>query len=138
MIDDRLKLTISQSLALNTSVKAAYVLGSFVQGNAGTESDFDLAVIVDKQQPESFDIIYEQLNHIRFPKSLDLSVVDRASSPLFLYQIVSKGERLYERNRSDMVEFVAYVLHTYYDTAHLRAMYREYIKQKFSQISYAH
>ncbi len=137
MIDNQLKLNVSQSLEQNASVIAAYVLGSFAQGNAGVESDFDLAVVVDKKQPETLETIYELLKDIEFPKNLDLSVVDCASSPLFLYQIVSKGERMYERNRSDMVQFEAYVLHNYYDTAHLRAIYAGYLKQKFSQTSYA-
>lgn len=133
MIDNDLKNDIAQLLRQNSSVIAAYVLGSFAQGNAGAESDFDLAVVVDKKELDSQDTIYELLKNIQFPKNLDLSVVDRASSPLFLYQIVSKGERMYERNRRDMVEFEAFVLHNYYDTAHMRTLFAKSLKEKFAQ-----
>lgn len=132
MIDNQLKQKISNSLSQNISVVAVYVLGSIAQGNTGAESDFDLAVVVDKKQPEIFDTIYELLKDIQFSKNLDLSVVDCSSSPLFLFQIVSKGDRLYERNRSDLVRFEAFVLHNYYDTGHIRAMYAENLKEKFS------
>ncbi len=136
MIDNHLKHDIFQSLTQNASVIAAYVLGSFAKENEGTDSDFDLAVVVDKKQPETFDTIYDLLKNIQFPKNLDLSVVDRSSSPLFLFQIVSKGVRMYERNRSDMVRFEAFVLHNYYDTAHLRAIYAGHLKKKFSEKIY--
>lgn len=132
MVDQYLKQKISDSLAQNATVMVAYVLGSFAQGNTRSESDFDVAVVVDKKLSTSEDIMYELLKTIQFPKNLDLSVVDRASSPLFLFQIVSKGERVYERNRIDMVEFEAFVLHNYYDTAHLRAIYTENLKEKFA------
>lgn len=137
MIDKDLKNDIAQSLRQNSSVIVVYVLGSFVQGEAGEESDFDLSVVVDKKQPESLDTIYEMLKKIQFPKNLDLSVIDRASSPLFLYQIISKGERLYERSRNDVVEFEAFVMHNYYDTAHMRTIYTENLKKKFAQTPYA-
>ncbi|MBI3576729.1 nucleotidyltransferase domain-containing protein [Candidatus Gottesmanbacteria bacterium] len=137
MIDNNLKQNISQSLAQNASVIAAYALGSFTKGTSGSESDFDLAVVVDKSQPDSLDSMYELLKDIQFPKNLDLSVVDTSSSPLFLYQVINKGERVYERNRRDMIQFETYVLHNYYDTAHLRAMYARHLKEKFSEITYA-
>ena len=136
MINNQLKQKISDSLSQNVSVVAAYVLGSFAQVNAGAESDFDLAVVVDKKQSGIFEKIYELLKDIQFPKNLDLSVVDHSSSPLFLFQIVSKGVRLYEKNRSDMVRFEAFVLHNYYDTGHIRAMYAENLKEKFSHTTY--
>ena len=47
MIDHQLGIQIGQSLSRNILVVAAYAVGSFVQGNARTESDFDLAVVVE-------------------------------------------------------------------------------------------
>lgn len=137
MENNHLNDQIVQSLRKNLTVIAAYGIGSFSQGSAGSESDFDLAVVVDKKQPDSLDTVYELLKDIQFPKTLDLSVIDRASSPLFLFQVVSKGERMYERNRRDVMLFEAFVLHNYYDTAHLRAIYAGYLKQKFPGTSYA-
>ena len=121
----------------DSNILTIYQFGSLPKGYAGRESDFDLAVVVDKKKPDSEDTIYELIKDIQFPKNLDLSVVDRESSPLFLFQVVSKGQRIYERNRSDMVQFEASVLHNYYDTVHLRAIYARHLKKKFSQETYA-
>ncbi len=137
MVNIQLKHDIVQSLAQDSSVIAAYVLGSFARGEVGPESDFDLAVAVDKVHPASSDTIYELLKNIQFPKNLDLSVIDSTSSPLFLFQVISKGERIFERNTNDIVQFEAFTLHNYYDTAHLRAMFAEKLNEKFIQTTYA-
>ncbi|MBI4065344.1 nucleotidyltransferase domain-containing protein [Candidatus Gottesmanbacteria bacterium] len=137
MKDHQLGIQIAQSLSRNTSVVAAYAVGSFVQGNARTESDFDLAVVVENRNVVSQYSIYDVLKGIQFPKNLDLSLVDRASSPLFLFQVISKGERIYERTRGEVVQFEAFVLHNYYDSAHIRTIYNGYLKQKFSHVPYA-
>ena len=136
-ISDDLIRQIQSRTGKDPNILAVYLFGSLLKGNAGPESDFDLAVVVDKKKPDSEDTIYELIKDIQFPKNLDLSVVDRASSPLFLFQIVGKGERIYERNRGDMVKFETFVLHNYYDTVHLRAIYAGHLKKKFSHTTYA-
>lgn len=135
-INDDLIRQIQSRARHEPNILAVYLFGSLPKGYAGRESDLDLAVVVDKKKPDSEDTIYELIKDIQFPKNLDLSVVDRASSPLFLFQVVSKGQRIYERNRSDMVQFEAFVLHNYYDTVHLRAIYARQLKKKFSQETY--
>lgn len=132
MIDSGLKKQIQQSLSQNQQVVAAYVLGSFISGQAGKESDFDLAVVVRNKAKLYEKQIYQSLAHIHFPKNLDLSVVDRSSSPLFLFQMISKGEGVYEKSTTDKVKFEAFVLHIYYDNAHMRNIYYAQLKHKFS------
>ena len=136
-ISDDLIKQIKGCAGKDANILAVYLFGSLPKGYADRESDFDLAVVVDKKQPDSEDTIYELIKDIQFPKNLDLSVIDKASSPLFLFQVVSKGGRIYERNRGDMVQFEAFVLHNYYDTVHLRGIYARYLKKKFSQTNYA-
>lgn len=137
MENNHLNDQIVQSLRKNLTIIAAYGIGSFVYGSVSAESDYDLAVVVEDKKATSEDNVYEMLRSVSFPRDLDLSVVDRQSSPLFLYQVISKGKRVYERNRRDMMQFEAFVLHNYYDTAHLRAIYAGYLREKFSGISYA-
>lgn len=137
-ISDDLIRQIQNRTGKEANILAVYLFGSLPKGHASHESDFDLAVVVDKKQPNSQDSIYELIKGIQFPKNLDLSVVDRASSPLFLFQVVGKGQRIYERNRSDRVQFEAFVLHNYYDTVHLRAIYERHLKKKFSAATYDH
>lgn len=135
-ISDDLIRQIQSRVGKEPNILAVYLFGSLLKGYAGRESDFDLAVVVDRKKQDSEDTIYELIKNIQFPKNLDLSVVDRGSSPLFLFQVVSKGQRIYERNRRDMVQFEAFVLHNYYDTVHLRAIYERHLKNKFSQATY--
>lgn len=110
---------------------AAYVLGSVAQGYAGSESDFDLAVVVDRLRLTSYDQVYEGIRHLEFPKNLDLAVVDTASSPLFLFQMIKTGERVYSRLDKESVELESFIMKNYYDTEHLRSIYDSYLSQKF-------
>ncbi|MBI3558842.1 nucleotidyltransferase domain-containing protein, partial [Candidatus Gottesmanbacteria bacterium] len=123
---------IKQALEKEPRVIGAYVVGSVVQGQETAESDFDLAVVVDNKKMLDENKVYNLTKDINFPKDLDLSVVDQSSSPLFLFQIISKGQRIYEKNSADVVAFEAFTLHNYYDTQHLRNIYYESLKPKFS------
>ncbi len=116
---------------------AVYVFGSTVQGYVRQESDLDLAFVVGHKNSTSEDRIYHLIKDIHFPKEPDLSVVDLGSSPLFLYQIISLGKRIYVRDESEANSFEAIVLRRYYDTAHMRAIYYHYLKDKFPHSPYA-
>lgn len=128
---------IARALSTDERILAAYVIGSAVRGDATAESDFDLVVVCNVRSV-SDDHVYELIRHISFPRDLDLSVVDASSSPIFLFQIVSHGVMVYEASRQARVQFEAYALHAYYDTAHLRAIYARYLPERFSPNAYAH
>lgn len=132
MITNELVAKIKQALEKEPRVIGAYVVGSIVHGRETRESDFDLAVIVNNKKALDENKVYGLIKDINFPKDLDLSIVDQSSSPLFLFQIISRGQRIYERNKIDIMAFEAFVLHNYYDTQHLRNIYYESLKPKFS------
>ncbi len=132
MISDELINKIKQALGREPRIIGGYVVGSVIRGRETAGSDFDLAVAVDNKKMLDENEIYDLIREINFPKDLDLSVVDQNSSPLFLFQIISKGQRIYERNSTDVVAFEAFTLHNYYDTQHLRNIYYESLKPKFS------
>lgn len=67
-LSKKLVSEIGQALVKEPQILAGYVVGSIVNGEVGTKSDFDLAVI------------------------------DKTSSPLFRFQMISKGKRVYERS----------------------------------------
>lgn len=129
---DNLNNQLNQIFRLNRHVIAVYIAGSYARGIAGKESDFDLVVAVDDSRLLSEDLVYESVRHLSFPKDLDLSVVDKNSSPLFLFQTISRGERIYEKDNEDAVEFEAQVLHRYYDTDYIRKIYYSHLADKFS------
>lgn len=127
-------LKLNQALSQHPQVIAAYVLGSVIENRARPGSDFDLAVVVNHKNSPDEKILYASIQPLEFPHNLDLSVVDKTSSPLFLFQIVSRGQKIYQRSSTDTAKFEAFVLHRYYDTQHLRNIYHSYLPEKF----YAH
>lgn len=135
MIDNKLISQINISLSREPKIKLAYVLGSVISGRAATDSDFDLAVIVDSADKIDYKYIYSLISDIDFPKDLDLSVVDKNSSPLFLFQIIGTGQCIYQRSQEEKNSFEAYTLKNYYDNAHLRKIYYSYLKDKFTYAS---
>lgn len=123
-------LEIKEALSKNPKIISGYILGSYLSGNTNSESDFDLAVVVNNKLTESE--VYDLIKKIKFPRDLDLSVVNKDSSPLFLFQIVSTGKRIYEKNFFEAIAFEDFSLHNYYDTAYLRKLNYSYLKQKFA------
>lgn len=138
MEDTVLYQSIAETLGKDPRILAAYVIGSIARGEAGPESDFDLAVVVRNTRFLSEDGVYELIRHITFPRNLDLSVVDTRSSPLFLFQIARSGVVIYEASREERVRFEAYALHAYYDSAHMRAIYGSYLPERFAPNAYAY
>lgn len=127
---------VQKILAREPNVLACYLFGSQVGGFAGKESDLDLAVVVkNKRKLNELDLL-ELLGRIQFPKNLDLSVVDKTSSPLFLFEIISGGKRIYERDQDQANAFEAGVLNFYYDTKHLRNIYKLYLKEAVERGTY--
>ena len=132
MLNKQLITDIQKSLSKEPKVKLAYVLGSAAAGRTGSESDFDLAIVVDDKANVQYERIYGLVHHINFPKNLDLSIVDKNSSPLFLFQIISTGSCVYQKYPEFRISFEAFVSRNYYDSAHLRKIYYSYLKGKFS------
>ncbi len=122
----------AQVLAGNPKIISAYFLGSYQKKQTHQKSDFDLAVVMEKNLPGQKDKVYALLKKLHFPADLDLTLVDKKSSPLFLFQIISSGKRIYEKNRSSALAFEDFALYHYYDTAHLRRLNYYYLKQKFA------
>ena len=131
MSDKNLISEIQKCLLTNPKIVSAYILGSYTSGRAKNESDFDLAVVVEKKTNITQDQVYDLISKINFPKDLDLSLVDKTSSPIFLFQIISTGRCIYQRSQNDKVNFEAFVLRKYYDTQHIRNIYYSYLKEKF-------
>lgn len=132
MISQQLKDVIKQALISYPNLLGVYVLGSYFKGQVTKDSDFDLAVVVKKKTSQDEKEIYKLLYPISFPKNLDLSVVDKSSSPLFLFQIISTGGCLFAISEKDRVEFEAFVMQAYYDNAHIRNIYYSYLNNKFA------
>lgn len=121
-----------QNVAENVpEILVGYCFGSTVSGYASRESDLDLAFVVKDKTKITPKELHHVLGTVHFPNDVDISVVDKNSSPLFLFEIVKNGQRIYTKDPAIAESFEAYVLRTYYDTEHLRTIYFNYLKEKF-------
>ncbi len=122
---------IQKQLKKEPRILASYIFGSFALGTNNKESDFDIAVVVENKKLLKDEHVYELLKDVSFPTNPDISIVDKTSSPIFLFQIIKSGTRIYTRDDIVVTSFEAYVLKDYYDTQHLRNIYNYYLKEKF-------
>lgn len=131
MINQNLTAQINKALSKESKIELAYVLGSSVSGRVKEDSDFDLAIVVDNKSKIDYGYVYSLISHLSLPKDLDLSIVDKNSPPLFLFQITSTGICVYKKSEKIRVSFETFVLKNYYDSAHIRKIYFSYLKDKF-------
>lgn len=124
---------IRKALESDARIISAYVLGSFLGKSSKKTDDFDLAIITDSKKLD-YKEAYKLVANIKFPHDLDLSVVNKSSSPLFLFQIVKKGKLIYSRDKRESQQFETYALTNYYDTQHLRNIYNSYLPNKFNLV----
>lgn len=132
MIDNNLTAQINKVLSKEPKIELAYALGSSVSGRAREDSDFDLAIVVEDKSKIDYSYVYSLMSHLSFPKDLDLSVVDKTSSPIFLFQITTTGRCIYQGSQLVRISFESFVARNYYDSAHLRKIYYSYLKDKFT------
>ena len=124
-------------------VIAVYVHGSRVKGYAALDSDTDVAIVVrdiSKSKAGSWGIyevaseIEDVLSGLREP---DVRVVDKDSSPVFLFEVISGGVCVYEKTSEDRVRFESEVMRMYYDTARIHDIYRKYLYASVKEGTYA-
>lgn len=137
MNKEHLFAQIRKRVRKDPKIMAVYCFGSFASSRVGKESDFDLAFLVGNTKSVNLNQIYDLIKDLSFPKNLDISIVTKYSSPLFLYEIVAYGQRIYARSENKITIFEADILDSYYDTEHLRRIYASYLKNKFPLKHYA-
>lgn len=129
---------IKKAARKDPNILTVYFFGSRQKGYANKESDLDIAIVVEDRKTVNFEKISQVFLPVKFPQNADISVVDKYSSPLFLYEIISGGKKIYVKNMSLTNVFEAYILQTYYDTHHLRNIYRNYLKESLEKGIYGY
>lgn len=115
----------------------AYLFGSYAREKARETSDIDVAVLLepDVKGEKLYDVyrdlflsICEALGTERF----DLVLLNRA--PLSLrFEIVSQGKLIYARDEETLNSFKIDVIRKYQDTAYLRTVQDQYLKERVRQ-----
>jgi hypothetical protein len=117
-------------LVSSAEVKFAYVFGSCARGDTGPLSDIDMAVFLDSRvEPFDFRLrLMETLSRALGTERFDLVILNDAS-PVLRYEAMREG-RVIKESKSSRVEFETRTLAEYLDTAHMRDVQREYLKEQ--------
>ncbi len=137
LINDDFINQIQKRIKNRSEIWGVYCFGSVAKGETFKESDLDLAFLVEDRRKVNTDQIYDLIRDLSFPKDLDITVIDRYSSPLLLFEIVAHGRCIVVNDEENTTNFESFVLDNYYDTSHLRNIYAYYLKDKFP-LRYAH
>jgi predicted nucleotidyltransferase len=92
----------------DVSIRALYLFGSHVTGEARPDSDVDLGVLYRHRQPLASTLLLEERLQTVADRKVDVIDVARASA--FLALEIVRGERIFCRDRADADRFELYVL----------------------------
>ena len=122
-------------------IAAAYLFGSRGTGEADARSDTDVAILVLPARAAAFSVRDElrleaELSLLLETDKVDVVVLNRCPLPL-AYNVIAKGQLLYEADAISNMDFVEQTLLRYFDFAPtLQEFHREYdrsFQEEFSR-----
>lgn len=116
-------------LAQDCRVQAVYGFGSRVHGNAGPLSDVDIAVSLSAPIPLDEELrLRADVVTALHRDDVDLVILNDAP-PLLVYEVVTRGVRLFARDALAMDEFEHRSIMEYFDTQYLRDVQRRLMRE---------
>jgi len=110
-------------------VRLAYVFGSVAAGTARPSSNLDVAVLLIPTAGRSvLDRLTEKLERAsgRTVDLVDLSL----APPLLAHEVIKQGKLIFSRDEAERVEFATRAVARYLDTAHLRKVQHQYLRER--------
>ena len=100
-------------------IELAYLHGSFLTGLQHEESDLDIALYLN--QKADYDFLSETINAMEdiLESKIDLGLLND-SSPVFAYQVLTKGKLIFERNQGFKDRYFIKVVNEYFDLKYYR------------------
>lgn len=121
--------TVREVLENFDEVRLAYLFGSVAAGTARPSSDLDVAVLLT---PGTGQAVVDRLNDAlerasgRTVDLVDLSLVP----PLLAHEVVKQRKLIFSRDEAERVEFETRAVARYLDTANLRKVQHEYLRER--------
>ncbi len=110
-------------------VRLAYLFGSVAAGSARPSSDVDVAVLLTPGAGQAvLDRLIDALERAsgRTVDLVDLSL----APPLLAHEVVRQGKLILSRDEAERVEFATRAVARYLDTAHLRKVQHQYLRER--------
>jgi hypothetical protein len=120
---------VVEVLALHPEVRLAYLFGSVAEDRNTARSDLDVGVLVEPNTDfRALDRLQVELERAA---GRDVDLVDlRNAPPLLAHHVVSRGKLLLSRDEDERVAFTTKVVARYLDTAHLRKVQHDYLRER--------
>ncbi|MBZ4686928.1 MAG: hypothetical protein PWQ96_763 [Clostridia bacterium] len=107
---------------VNNEIRLAVLFGSQVSGETREDSDFDIAILIDKSSYPQASIeigklkrkLIRELSLFFETSKIDLVLLNRAS-PLLKFQVARTGKVIYQKNRSEFADFASLSLRQHID-----------------------
>ncbi len=114
-------------LNMAAEVVCAYLFGSQARGEAGPDSDLDIAVLLDTAPPATLVGLRDDLARaleetVRRP--VDLIVLNHAEADL-IHRVLRDGVLLIDRDKAARIRFEVRARNEYFDLAPVRERYRQ-------------
>jgi predicted nucleotidyltransferase len=116
MIEPMLLQTLCAKAATLPSLQLLYLFGSRVDGEIGPMSDYDLAVLLDREADRRYmrALLAHEFAFLLQTDRVDVVVLNDAPIEL-AYAVIAQGDRLFERSIAVRVEYEAQVMSRYGD-----------------------
>ncbi len=115
----------------HNEVVCAYLYGSQARGEATLRSDVDIAVLLKKRPPSTFDgfglDIGAELEK-SIGKEVDVVILNRAPADL-IHRILRDGILVYEKDPSARIRFEVWARREYFDLLPYLRQYRHFISE---------
>jgi predicted nucleotidyltransferase len=110
-------------------VRLAYAFGSVPHGRPKPSSDLDVAVLLASK--EDTHVLDRMMAELETASGRTVDLVNLAQAPpLLAHEIVTSGTLLLARDEEERVRFVTRVVARYLDTAHLRKVQHQYLRER--------
>lgn len=113
---------------------AIYMYGSQVKGYAASNSDTDVAVVVENRQnlKDELKLMMEVSDNLEV-KNPDVRVVDINSNKTFLFNIIKQNRLIYQRDEMSRNRFESDVLTRFYDQKYIRGVYDYFLLKQIKE-----
>ncbi|HWR59515.1 MAG TPA: nucleotidyltransferase domain-containing protein [Thermodesulfovibrionales bacterium] len=119
-------------------VTALYLFGSLSKRRENSDSDIDVAVLIDEAKSERLDFDRHKKEYYNASPTFSLRPVDivilNTAPPFLKHQILKSGKILFDRNRGLRVRFTARAIMEYLDFKPLQDIMLRGVTERFRRV----
>ena len=129
MMDQHHIDNLSQELATNPHVIAAYLFGSQASKQAHKNSDLDIAIFAPQLTYPQYAKLKSKLQQL-VDLDIDISLVNRQADPLFSHLVFNTAQILVDKNPPQRLEAETLLELKYFDQQHFRSTINQIVRDR--------